>query len=127
MLAAMKEGAHSTARRGDTRIQRIFYAIFLPVGAAANLALGLIVLTGLKSEGDFGWLELGTGAFCCTVAGWLAASSWTRFYWKRSMAVQVARWRRIADAFFVWLEDAPVPPETVSSLKSSLEEVVAAS
>jgi hypothetical protein len=121
----MKGEADSNVPKGDSRTQRIFYAIFLPFGAAVNLTLGLIVLTELKAEGDFGWLELGTGAFCCAIAGWLAASSWSRFYWKRSMAVQVARWRRIADAFFVWLEDAPVPAETVKSLKSSLEEVAA--
>jgi hypothetical protein len=40
------------------------------------------------------------------------------------MARQVAVWRRIADAFFAWLEDAPLPPEALHRLKSSLDEVV---
>jgi hypothetical protein len=40
------------------------------------------------------------------------------------MARQVALWRRIADTFFVWLEEAPLPPESLRTLKSSLDEVV---
>ena len=64
------------------------------------------------------------GAFCCVVAGWLAAAAWSKSYWNRSMARQVALWRRIADTIFAWLEDAPLPAESLHTLKSSLEEVV---
>ena len=108
----------------ETRGQRLFYSVFLPIGAAVNLILGLIVLVGMKDAADFGWLELGAGAFCCMVAGWLAAISWARFYWLRTMAKQVALWSTIVDTFFGWLEDAPLPSETVQRLKSSLEQVV---
>jgi hypothetical protein len=106
------------------RGNRFFYSIFLPAGAVVNLVLGLIVLTAMQAD-IFGlsWLELATGAFCCMVAGWLAAIAWARFYWRRSMARQVARWGSIVDTFFAWMEDAPLPAETVKSLKSSLEDV----
>jgi hypothetical protein len=111
----------------ENRTQRLFYSIFLPVGAAANLTLGLIVLIGLHPEDQFGWLQLATGALCCTIAGWLAAVTWSHFYFNRTLARQVATWRRIADAFFAWVEDAPVPAEAVHRLKSSLDEVVPSS
>jgi hypothetical protein len=124
MLRIVKAGNDGAARRTARPADRVFYDIFLPIGAAANLALGLFVLSGLGSQNEFGWLELGTGAFCCMVAGWLAAASWSRFYWSRNMARQVAVWHNITDTFFTWLEDAPLPVEAVQRLKSTLEEVV---
>ena len=108
----------------ETRKQRLFYLVFLPLGAAANLVLGLVVLSGLRPDGEFGWLQLGTGAICCMIAGWLASSIWSKSYWSRSMARQVAVWRTIADAFFGWLEDAPLPADALRSLQSSLDKVV---
>ncbi|TME51584.1 MAG: hypothetical protein E6I53_09410 [Chloroflexi bacterium] len=111
-------------RLPETRRQRFFFAVFLPLSVLANLSLGLLILTGLHPETWPGWLEVGTGALCCVIAGWLAAAAWSKSYWHRSMARQVATWRRIADAFFIWVEDAPVPPEALHSLKISLEEAV---
>jgi hypothetical protein len=104
--------------------ERAFFAIFLPVGVLANLLLGVLILKGLNPAGWPGWLEVATGAFCCMVAGWLAAAAWSKSYWNRTMTRQVAVWRQIADAFFVWLEDAPLPAEDVHRLKSSLDQVV---
>ena len=105
--------------------QRLYYGVFVPLGVLANLALGLAILVNLvKVGGAVEWLEVGTGAFCCAVAGWLAAAAWSKSYWHRSMARQVAVWRRIADAFFDWVEDAPLPDETVYRLKASLDEAV---
>lgn len=101
----------------------MFYALFLPLGVVANVVLAVVVLSGLKPEG-FGWLQLVTGAFCSMIAGWLAAAAWSKYYWNRSMARQVAIWRRISDAFFTWLEEAPLPPDDLHRLKSSLDEVV---
>ncbi len=103
---------------------RLFYSVFLPMGAVANLTLGLFVLTGLRQQNELSSLELGAGAFCCMIAGWLAAVAWSRFYWNRNLARQVVVWRRIADAFFAWLEEAPLPADALRTLKSSLEEVV---
>ena len=108
----------------ETKGQRLFYGLFLPVGVLANLALGLVLLTGLRPAAWSDWLMVGTGALCCLIAGWLAAAAWSKFYWYRSMSRQVATWRRIADAFFAWVEEAPVPAEALHNLKSSLEEVV---
>ena len=104
--------------------QRLFYAVFLPLGATANLILGLVVLRQMDVNSDIGWLQLGTGAFCCMIAGWLAAAAWSRFYWNRHLTRQVATWRRISGTFFAWLEEAPLPAEALRSLKSSLDEVV---
>jgi hypothetical protein len=108
----------------ETTGQRFFYVLFLPLGVVANLGLGLFILTGLHPATWPGWLEVGTGALCCVIAGWLAAAAWSKSYWHRSMARQVATWRRIADAFFSWVEEAPVPAESLHSLRSSLEEAV---
>lgn len=114
--------------RGDSvremRRQRLFYGVFLPLGVVANLALGVFILTGLDPATWSDWLLIGTGALCCVIGGWLAAAAWSKIYWHRSMARQVATWTRIADAFFAWVEDAPVTAESLRSLKSSLEEAV---
>lgn len=102
----------------------MFYGFFLPLGVLANLALGVVILTDLKLATWSDWLQVATGALCCVIAGWLAAVSFSKFFWYRSMARQIAVWRRIADAFFAWVEEAPVPAEALHSLKSSLEEAV---
>ena len=103
---------------------RLFYGLFLPLGVLANLGLGVMILAGLRPVGWTDWLEIATGAFCCLVAGWLAAAAWSKSYWNHAMARQVAVWRRIADAFFGWLEEAPLPAEALTRLKRSLDEAV---
>jgi len=113
----------------ETRSQRIFYSVFVPLGAVVNIVLGILILSilswlGPPSLPNFKWMLVVSGAFCCFVGGWLAAAYWSKSYWNRSMARQVAVWRRIADTFFAWLEDAPVPAEALVGLKSSLEDVV---
>lgn len=125
-LRAVIKGDDSVvaARLMETRRQRLFYGFFLPLGVVVNFALGLFILSGLQPASWPGWLEVGTGALCCLIAGWLAAAAWSKSYWHRTMARQVATWRRIADAFFAWLEEAPVPAEALHSLRSSLEEAV---
>jgi hypothetical protein len=100
------------------------YPVLLRLGIVATLGLGLVVLVGLRPAGWWGWLQLGTGASCCLIAGWIAAAGWSMSYWNRTMARQVATCRRIADTFFAWVEEAPVPVEALHSLKSSLEEAV---
>jgi hypothetical protein len=104
--------------------ERIFYRLFLPIAVTANLVLGLIILSGLRPYFWTEWLEIATGAFCCIVAGGLAAAAWSKFYWGRAMAHQVLVWRRIADTFFTWLEEAPLPAEALHRLQRSLDEVV---
>jgi len=124
----MKERKHiATSRPLETRSRRIFYSVFLPLGAVMNLILGLVVLTEMRTDNTLSWLQLGTGALCCMIAGWLAASAWSTSYWNRSMAKQVAVWRRIADAIFAWLEEAPLPAEALHNLKSSLDDAVSTS
>jgi hypothetical protein len=106
------------------RIDTLFYVVFLPVAVAANLVLGVLILRGLEPHGWIGWLQVATGAFCCLVAGWLAASAWSKSYWGNTIARQVAMWHRITDTFFSWLEDVPLPAESLNRLKTSLDEVV---
>ncbi|HEX9097410.1 MAG TPA: hypothetical protein VF990_15075 [Candidatus Dormibacteraeota bacterium] len=89
-----------------------------------NLGLGVFILSDLRPEGWVGRLEIATGAFCCVVAGWLAAAAWSKSYFGRAMARQIAAWRQIADAIFAWLEDAPLPAEALQRLKRSLDEAV---
>jgi hypothetical protein len=112
-------------RAGTYRLRdRLFYKVFLPLGVLANLGLGVLILSGLHPEGWTGKLEVATGAFCCVVAGWLAAAAWSKSYWNNAMARQVFVWRRIADAFFAWLEEAPLPADALNRLKTSLDEAV---
>ena len=113
--------------RPQRRIERFFYRVFLPLGVLANLSLGVVIIAELRPEGWAGWLQVATGAFCCLVAGWLAAAAWSKSYWNRTMTRQVTVWHQIADTFFDWLEDAPLPPESLRGLKTSLDKVVPAS
>jgi hypothetical protein len=103
---------------------RLFYRVFLPIAVAVNLGLGVIILSDLRPDGWLGWLEVATGAFCCVVAGWVAAAAWSKSYWGAAMARQITAWRQIADAIFVWLEDVPLPSDSLQRLKQSLDEVV---
>ncbi|HSP08801.1 MAG TPA: hypothetical protein VLU92_04310 [Candidatus Dormibacteraeota bacterium] len=100
-----------------------FFKVLLPGFAAANLGLGLVVLAQLGPHLWLQWLEIATGAFCCAVAGWLAASGWSKSYWGKSMARQVFAWHRMVDAIFAWVEDLPIPAESVYRLKRALEDV----
>jgi hypothetical protein len=124
-LLIVKEGVNlpDVTPPVESRSQRLFYSLFLPLGIVTNLVLGGVVLSGLKPHG-VGWLQVSTGAFCCLIAGWLAAAAWSKSYWNRSMARQISTWRRIADAFFTWLEEVPLPAEALHRLKSSLDEAV---
>lgn len=122
-MLTIVNGKHGQTGAPETRRQRLFYLLFLPVGASANLALGLLVLKDLETDGELRWLQLGIGALCCMIAGWLACATWSKSYWSRSMQRQVATWRAIADAFFGWLEEAPLPAEALQNLKTSLEKV----
>jgi|SRR5579864_4482584 len=111
----------------ESRRERLFYSVFLPLGVVANIGLGLLILMRLNPVNWSDWLTVAIGALCCAIGGWLAAAAWSKSYWHRSIAQQVAVWRRIADAFFAWVEEAPVPAESLKSLKSTLEEVVPSS
>jgi hypothetical protein len=100
----------------------LFYRLILPALAVLNLVLGLVLLSFLPPEGLIGWPVALTAAFCCLVAGWLGASAWSKSYWAIVMTRQVIVWRRMVDAIFEWLEDAPVPSDSIEQLKRSLEE-----
>ena len=121
---ADREARLREVRVPETKRQRMFYGLFLPVGVLANLAIGLLLLTGFGPASWSDWLQVASGALCCVIAGWLAAAAWSNFYWNRNFSRQVAKWRRIADAFFEWVEEAPVPAESLRNLKSQLEEAV---
>jgi len=116
----------SSRSRTRSITESLFYRVFLPLGVVSNLVLGVFILARLSPQGWTGWLEVATGAFCCVVAGWLAAAAWSKSYWNRTMTRQVTVWHQIADTFFNWLEDAPLPPDALRGLKSSLDKVVPA-
>src|SRR5690348_15444367 len=79
----------------ETRRQRFFYMVVLPLAVLVNLGLGVAILAMLNPQSWVGWLQIATGAFCSLIAGWLAAAAWSKSYWTRNMARQVAVWRRI--------------------------------
>src|SRR2546421_8914989 len=102
---------------------KFFYAFVLPVAVSANVVLGVLILAGLEPRGWLGWLQVATGAFCCIVAGWLAAASWSKSYWGNAMARQGAIWRKIADTIFFLLGEAPLPADTLDRINRALDEV----
>jgi hypothetical protein len=108
------------ARKRDTR----FFKVLLPLFVTANLGLGLLTLAQLGPTRWLDWLEVGTGAFCCAVAGWLAGSGWSKSYWGQNMARQVAAWQRMVDAIFAWVEDLPISAEALGKLQHRLDDVV---
>ena len=99
-----------------------FFKVLLPLFVAANMGLGLLVLAQLGPHEWLQWMEVGTGAFCCAVAGWLAGSGWSKSYWGQSMTRQVLAWHRMVDAIFTWVEDLPVSAEPVNRLRRTLDE-----
>jgi hypothetical protein len=100
----------------------LFYRLILPALALLNLGLGLVLLSLLPPTGQVGWPVALTAAFCCLVAGWLGASAWSKSYWAIVMTRQIVVWRRMVDAIFEWLEDAPVPADSIERLRRRLEE-----
>lgn len=118
-------GSVETAQhRTESRTHRLFNTV-VPIAILADLSLGLFLLLGL---GPLSWqtlLKVGTGALLCAAAGGLAAAALSQFYWSRNMACQIALWRRISDAIFVWLEDVQLPAEALRTLQSALDEATA--
>ena len=104
--------------------KRLFYTVAMPAAFGVNLGLGLWTLSYLTDRQWPDWLELATGAFCCVVAGIIAASAWSTTYWGQAMSKQVEVWRQMADAIFGWMEDVPLPAESLRKLQRSLDDVV---
>jgi hypothetical protein len=109
------------------RSGRVFYSLFLPLAVGVNLFLGVMILSFLQPINWLGWLEIATGAFCCVIAGMLAATGFSRSFWSVAMARQIAVWRQMADAIVGWLEEAPLPADALHRLKRSLDEVAPSS
>jgi hypothetical protein len=102
----------------------IFYRVVLPGFTLVNLGLGVFTLLGLHPSGAIQYMELGTGVLCVGIAGYLIGAAWSRLYWNSAMERQVSAWRRIVDAMFRWIEEAPVPADSLRTLKRSLDETL---
>ncbi|HZV51142.1 MAG TPA: hypothetical protein VFD49_15420 [Candidatus Dormibacteraeota bacterium] len=103
----------------------IFYRVVLPVCTGVNLGLGILMLVLLHPLNWLNWMELVTGVLCCVIAGSLAAAGASRSYWGSAMERQVSAWRRVVDTIFHWIEEAPVPVDSIHTLKRSLDEAIA--
>lgn len=102
----------------------VFYRLVLPAFTVVNLGLGVFMLVGLRPAGWIAWMQLATGSFCCAVAGCLLGAGWSRTYWSSAMERQISVWRRMADAMFRWIEETPVPVDSLKTLKRSLDETI---
>lgn len=102
----------------------VFYRLVLPAFTVVNLGLGVFMLVGLRPAGWIAWMQLATGCFCCAVAGCLLGAGWSRTYWSSAMERQISVWRRMADAMFRWIEETPVPVDSLKTLKRSLDETI---
>src|SRR5439155_1212390 len=110
--------------RDNRRGGKILYWFILPGFTLGNLGLGLFLLTMLRPPVWLAGLELVAGALCCCVAGWLGGAAWTKSIWGSAMERQVRTWRRIVDAMFGWIEEAPVPADSIHTLKRSLDKAI---
>jgi hypothetical protein len=99
----------------------LFYRVFMPAAVITNLGLGLVVLATLRPYGWLGDVEVVTGAFCCAVAGWLAATAWMKSYWGGAMARQAKAWMVMVDAILGWLEDTPLPTGALNRLQVTID------
>lgn len=106
----------------DKRRETVFYWVVIPILALANLGLATLVISNLHPGGWLGWLEAATAGFCCCIAGWLAASLWSKSYWAMIMARHVRTWRLISDTILDWIADLPIPSDSVDKLKRTLED-----
>ena len=100
----------------------LFFTVVLPCLAILNLALGAALLLSL---GPRTWQDRAlsaAGAFCCLVAGWLLSAGWSKWYWSRILDHQISAWRSMVNAFVRWLEDAPVPVDSLRRLDRSLRD-----
>jgi hypothetical protein len=102
----------------------VFYRLVLPVFTLVNLGLGVFMLVSVGPTGWTGWMELATGGFCCAIAGCLAGAGWSKNYWSSAMERQISAWRRMADAMFRWIEETPVPVDSLKTLQRSLDETI---
>lgn len=105
--------------------RRFFYRFVLPGLAITNLALGATLITFLRPGGWLGWIEAATAALCCGVAGWLGGSGWSKAYWSTVINRQVTTWRRMSDTLVEWIEETPIPDDSVDRLRKSIEDSIA--
>ena len=102
----------------------VVYLLILPGFTLGGLGVGLFLLTMFRPPVWVTGVELFAGAVCCCVAGWLGGSAWTKSIWGSAMERQVRTWRRIVDAMFGWIEEAPVPADSIHTLKRSLDKAI---
>jgi hypothetical protein len=105
---------------------KLCYRLVLPTCVVVNLGLGVTLLGIMHPPRSWlEWVELASGVLCCAIAGGVASALVSRRYWGAAISRQVAAWRRIADAVFGWLEEAPVPADAIRGLQRSVEEASA--
>jgi hypothetical protein len=103
---------------------RLFYRFVLPCLTLCNLTAGVAMLFLLQPADWLHWMELASGALCCTITGLLLGVAWSRSLWEALVERQVWRWRRIVDALFGWIEEIPISSDEVRRLKRSLDETL---
>jgi hypothetical protein len=103
----------------------LLYWGVLPILVGGNLGLGLLALSELRPNGGLpSLILLGTGAFCCVLAGAIGALGWSKSYWGAAMRRQLTVWRIVVDTVFAWMETLPLSVESMNQLKRSLDERV---
>lgn len=113
------------ARRArSARVDRVFYRAVLPSLIGVNLILGCFLLGLLRPGTWLQWLELGTGAFCCVLSGWLMGAWWSRHFWRSSIASQLSTWQRVIDELFAWIEELRVEPDDLSRLRRTVDRII---
>lgn len=113
----LKDGTDGPKANGT-----LFFKVVLPGLAILNLVLGAALLISLPAGT---WQERAlsaAGAFCCLVAGWLLSAGWSKWYWSRILDHQVSAWRSMVNTFLRWLEDTPVPVDSLRRLDRSLRD-----
>lgn len=110
--------------KGSGERGRLFYRVVLPVLVLVNLSLGLYDLSLVTPRDPVGLGVLAGGAFTLVLAGWLAGAWWSRLYWRGVMHRQVGVWRDVVDVVFGWIEELPLPAESLRRLKTRIDRTI---
>lgn len=125
IITFRRPAPHLASPHRDARDRELAYRLLIPLLAALNLVLGLLVLalSHHASNWKAGILIL-SGGLLCAIGGWLAGAAWLRFYWHSRMERQMRLWAGVVDAVTGWEEEVGVPPGAALKLKQRLDRLV---
>lgn len=125
VLTFRRPAPHLASPDPNARDRELAYRLLVPLLAALNLVLGLLVLA--LSHHSSSWkagILIVSGGLLCAIGGWLAGATWLRCYWHSRMERQMRLWAGVVDAVTGWEEEVGVAPDAALKLKQRLDGLV---